>query len=73
MNIQLFIIICCIQIVGLQLTLLRKKYRNLPNGILNIILTGTICHYGYYYLLYSGIIHRGTLGEFLINPTVLYR
>jgi len=68
MDIQHLIVFCGAQIIGLQLILLRKKFRTLPNFMLMLILFNIICHYIYYYLLYAGIIQDKSNSAFVIIP-----
>lgn len=56
MEIQYLIIFCLVQVVGLQIILLRKKFRIFPNYMLEVILTLINIHYLYYYFLYEGLI-----------------
>lgn len=68
MDIQHLIVFCGAQIIGLQLILLRKKFRTLPNLMLMLILFNIISHYVYYYLFYTDRIQYASNSAFLIIP-----
>ena len=68
MDIQHLIIFCGAQIIGLQLILLRKKFRTIPNLMLMLILFTIFTHYIYYYLFYTGNISYNSNSAYLIIP-----
>lgn len=68
MDIQHLIIFCGAQVFGLQLILLRKKFRTLPNLMLMLVLFTIITHYIYYYLFYTGFISYTSNSAYLIVP-----
>ncbi len=68
MEIQHFIIFCGAQIFGLQLILLRKKFRTVPNFMLMLVLFSIIAHYLYYYLFYTGYISYTSNSAYFIVP-----
>jgi len=68
MTIQHLIIFCGAQILGLILILLRKKFRNIPNFMLILILVNIISHYIYYYFFYEGIIGLNSNFLFIVVP-----
>lgn len=68
MNIQHLILFCGAQVLGLQLILLRKKFRTLPNFMLMLILFNIITHYIYYYLFYTGTIQYTSNNSYIIVP-----
>lgn len=68
MDIQHLIIFCGIQVLGLQLILLKKKFRTLPNLMLMLILINIVAHYIYYYFFYTGRISYASDSAYLIVP-----
>lgn len=68
MDIQHLIVFCGAQVIGLQLILLRKKFRTLPNLMLMLIFLSILTHYVYYYLFYTGRVQYSSDSAFLIIP-----
>ena len=68
MEIKSLIFFCGIQIFGLLVILLRKKFHTIPNYLLIVLLANIIIHYTYYYLYFSGIIEESSTLGYTIVP-----